>query len=221
MMSSFLLVYLALHYARLYKEKKLNEAYTESLLMARDHAEIEALKLQLDPHFLFNSLNTLHHLILPGNLEARKYVQLLADVYRYILKNRSRELVLLQEELNFSQQYFHLLRIRYGDGIQLCMEIESLKAQDYLVVPISIQILIENAIKHNRFTPEEPLELLVGMNAGSIAVQNKLKEDNKIESLKIGLNNLSERCLKVTNKPLTIDSSEGQFTARLPLIKFK
>jgi LytS/YehU family sensor histidine kinase len=175
LMLSFLLTYLVFQNSKLHKEKKFLQLHTENLLMAKDHAESEVLKLQLHPHFLFNSLNTLHHLIQPGNAEARKYVQLLADVYRYILKNRTKELVLLQEELTFSQQYFYLLSIRYGQAIRLKMQIDPPDADDYLVMPISVQILFENAIKHNRFSVEEPLELFVTMDADFISVRNGVR----------------------------------------------
>jgi LytS/YehU family sensor histidine kinase len=217
----FLLPYITLHYLKLHKEKKSTELYIENLRTAKDHAEIEALKLQLDPHFLFNSLNTLHHLVEPEDAEARKYVQRLADVYRYILKNRTKELVLLTEELNFSQQYFYLLSIRYGDAIHFNIQIDSVKADDYLVIPISIQILIENAIKHNRFTVEESLDMFVNIEDECVTVQNKVRGIKKDDSLKIGLRNLSERSLILTNKPLVVDSSDSQFTVHLPLIKYK
>ncbi|MDB5232391.1 MAG: putative signal transduction histidine kinase [Chitinophagaceae bacterium] len=219
--SIFLLVYITLHYLKLRKENKLQVLYTENLRIAKDHAEVEALKLQLDPHFLFNTLNTLHHLIKPENEEARKYVQLLADVYRYILKNKTKELVLLRDELNFSQQYFYLLSIRYGQAIHFDVQIDLLKAEDYLVIPVSIQILIENGIKHNRFTVEEPLCLLINMEGEFITVQNKVRGINKSDSLKIGLKNLSERSLMIVNKPLVIKSSDLEFTVHLPLLKYK
>jgi LytS/YehU family sensor histidine kinase len=217
----FLLAYLALHYLKLRKEKKSYELYAEDLLMAKDHVESEVLKLQLHPHFLFNSLNTLHHLIDSANHEARKYVQLLADVYRYILKNRSKELVLLEDELNFSQQYFYLLSIRYGSAIRLKMHVDHHKAEDYLVMPISIQILIENAVKHNHFTVEEPLDVFVTMDNEFITVKNVVREVTSAESLKIGLENLSERSIIVTDRPLIINATAGEFTVKIPLIKYK
>jgi hypothetical protein len=217
----FLVVYFILHNIKLVKEKKHADLYTKNLLIAKDHAEIEALKLQLDPHFFFNSLNTLQHLITPNNKDARSYVQLLADVYRYILKNKSKELVLLQEELTFSQQYFSLLNIRYGSAIGFHSQIDPIAANDFLIIPISIQILIENGIKHNRFTPEEPLYLVLDMDNDYIVVKNKVRGKSKNDSLRIGLQNLSERSLILTNKPLIVEVSDSEFTVRLPLLKYK
>jgi LytS/YehU family sensor histidine kinase len=214
-------VYVTFHNSKLHKQIKLQERYTENLHIAKDYAEIETLKLQLHPHFLFNTLNTLHHLINPENEEARKYVQHLADVYRYILKNQSKELVLLTEEMNFSEQYFYLLRIRYGEAIHFNIKIDSVNAEDYLIIPISIQLLIENAIKHNRFTVEEPLVLSLTTNDETVTVKNTVRGTSTHDSLKIGLNNLSERCLMITGKPLLIDSSASAFTVHLPLINYK
>jgi LytS/YehU family sensor histidine kinase len=203
------------------KEKRLQEVYIENLQIAKDHAEIEALKLQLHPHFLFNSLNTLHHLIRPENEEARMYVQQLADVSRYILKNKAKELVLLTEELSFSQQYFYLLSIRYGQAIHFNINVDLVKAEDYLVIPISIQILMENAIKHNRFTVEEPLDMLVFFDEEYVTVQNKVCGIDNKDSLHIGLKNLAERSLMITNKALIVRSSDLEFIVRLPLLKYK
>jgi len=217
----FLLIYVTFQYFRLHKEKKLNERYTENLRIAKDYAEFETLKLQLHPHFLFNTLNTLNHLISPANTAARKYLQVLADVYRYILKNTTKELVLLNEELNFSEQYFYLLTIRYGQAIQFRIKTDALNADDYLVIPISIQILIENAIKHNHFTIEEPLDLFVAIDKEYVTVKNKVRGKDNIDSLKIGLNNLAERSLMILNKPLLIDSTGSEFIVSLPLIKYK
>jgi LytS/YehU family sensor histidine kinase len=216
-----LLIFISLLYLKVVKEKKLQEVYIDNLRIAKDHAEIEALKLQLHPHFLFNSLNTLHHLIKPKNEEARKYVQQLADVSRYILKNKAKELVLLTDELSFAQQYFYLLGIRYGQAIHLNINVDIVKAGDYLVVPISIQILMENAIKHNRFTVDEPLNLLVSFDDEYITVQNNLCGIVTNDSLHIGLKNLSERSLMITNKLLIVTTSDVAFTVRVPLLKYK
>jgi LytS/YehU family sensor histidine kinase len=216
-----LLIFITLNYLKVVKEKKLQEVYIDNLRIAKDHAEIEALKLQLHPHFLFNSLNTLHHLIKPENEEARKYVQQLADVSRYILKNKAKELVLLTEELSFSQQYFYLLSIRYGRAIHFNINVDVVKAEDYLVIPISIQILMENAIKHNCFTVEEPLDMNIFFDEDYVTVQNKLCGIAKSDSLHIGLQNLSERSLMITNKPLIVTTSDSAFIVRIPLLKYK
>ena len=219
--TGLILVFVLLQYVKLYKEKKTYQRYTENLKIANDHAEVESLKLQLHPHFLFNALNTLHHLILPANAEARKYVQLLADIYRYILKSEHKKLVLLNEELNFSEQYIDLLRIRYGEAIQFTMEAGPENAEDFLIIPVSIQVLIENAIKHNHFSVHEPLELSVKVNQESVTVKNTLRVHAEQDSLKIGLNNLSERCLMIANQPLIIDASGPAFIVSVPLIKYK
>ncbi len=215
------LVYVFIRYAKLLKEKNAYQRYTENLQIANNYAEVESLKLQLHPHFLFNALNTLHHLISPVNEEARKYVQLMADVYRYILKNEHKELVFLKEELKFSEDYFELLRIRYGKAIHFSVKSVLVNMEDFLIIPISIQVLIENAIKHNCFSLDEPLKIDVNVGKEAVTVTNNVRERTEKDSLKIGLNNLSERCLMITNQPLIINASASEFTVSLPIIKYK
>ncbi|MES1226604.1 MAG: histidine kinase, partial [Bacteroidota bacterium] len=135
--------------AFLVKESESEIVRNEQLERAKAEAELEALKNQIDPHFIFNSLNTLSHLIEEKPLKAKQFNDNLADVYRYILHNKGRELVLLQEEIGFMNDYFSLLKIRFENAVQLYNNCDEEIFQQYLIPPISLQILMENAIKHN------------------------------------------------------------------------
>ena len=127
---------------------------------AKAEAELEALKNQIDPHFIFNSLNTLSHLIEEKPVKAKQFNDNLADVYRYILQNKARDLVLLREEMVFLENYFSLLKIRFEKAVQMKIIVDESEMDQYLVPPISLQILAENAIKHNEFSDTRTIGLL-------------------------------------------------------------
>jgi hypothetical protein len=147
----------------LVREAENEKLKKEQLERARAEAELEALKNQIDPHFIFNSLNTLSHLIEKEPAKAKQFNDNLADVYRYILQNKARELVLLHEEMLFLTDYFSLLKIRFEQAVQLQINIEPALFDQYLIPPISLQILVENAIKHNEFSGAVPLVITIEM----------------------------------------------------------
>jgi sensor histidine kinase YesM len=182
-------------------------------------AELEALKAQIDPHFMFNSLNTLTWLIEEAPAKAKVFNEHLADVYRYILRNRSRELVLLQEEVGFLYDYFALLKIRYGEAVRLCVEVPAEMLDRYLALPISLQVLAENAHKHNEFSVREPLEIRFSLEGERIVVRNRLapKETLRV-SAGVGLSNLDERCRLGVGVPLEYRGSGGEFAVYLPIL---
>lgn len=194
----------------------------EQLERARAEAELEALKNQIDPHFIFNSLNTLSHLIEEKPEKARQFNDTLADVYRYILQNKARELVLLREELNFLENYYALLKIRFEKAVQLRIGFEKPAGDQFLILPISLQLLLENAIKHNEFSEENPLIIQVTMENASLKVQNKIKRKLlRKPSSRIGLQNLKERYKLTTGKEVLIEENENEFTVLLPLLKIE
>ncbi len=187
---------------------------------ARAEAELEALKNQIDPHFIFNSLNTLSHLIEEKPARAREFNDNLADVYRYILHNKGRDLVQLKEEMDFAKEYFFLLKIRFEKAVDLKLEVDPEVLDTYLIPPISLQLLLENAIKHNQFTDEHPLLIKIQLLDGQLKVSNNFsrKTDAKPSS-KIGLSNLQERYKLTTNSLITFMQTENEFTVLLPLLK--
>ncbi|MGC4037172.1 MAG: histidine kinase [Chitinophagaceae bacterium] len=205
--------------AFLVKESESEMVRNEQLERAKAEAELEALKNQIDPHFIFNSLNTLSHLIEEKPGKAKLFNDSLADVYRYILHNKGRELVLLQEEMAFLNDYFSLIKIRFENAVQLINHCDESIFQQFLIPPISLQVLIENAIKHNEFTDNEPLIITINSMNDYLVVQNdkRVKELRK-ESSKIGLQNLKERYRLVANKEISIVDEEKKFTVTIPIL---
>ena len=204
----------------LVKESENEMIRNEQLERARAEAELEALKNQIDPHFIFNSLNTLSHLIDNNPGKAKQFNDNLADVYRYILQNKARDLVLLREELEFLQSYFLLLQIRFEKAVQLQIHIKEETLDQYLIPPISLQILVENAIKHNEFSETDPLLIGIVMKNDELVVHNYIhRKVLRKASSKIGLQNLGERYKLTTNKEIIIREEEKDFTVSLPILK--
>lgn len=204
----------------LVKESENEMLRNEQLERARAQAELEALKNQIDPHFIFNSLNTLSHLIEEKPAKAKMFNNNLADVYRYILQNKNKELILLKEELDFMLDYFSLLKIRFENAVQLKVDIPEHMQQEYLVPPICLQLLIENAIKHNEFSDIDPLTVTIVLENDILIVTNNIQKKELFrESSKIGLNNLKERYRLTTGKSVTVTEANTMFEVLLPLIK--
>jgi sensor histidine kinase YesM len=187
---------------------------------AKVQAELDALKNQIDPHFMFNSLNTLSNLIERHPEKAIQFNDHLADVYRYILSNKSRDLVLLGEELAFLEDYYALMKIRFGEALQFRIAIPIDLRDKYLVPPISLQIPAENAIKHNEFSEENPLELQLTWNANdTLTFSNPVTPKKQIRhSSGIGLENLDNRYKLITGKNIFIDKQTDQFKVLLPIL---
>jgi len=204
----------------LVKESESEMIRNEQLERARAEAELEALKNQIDPHFIFNSLNTLSHLIDNNPAKARQFNDNLADVYRYILQNKARDLVLLREELQFLQSYFLLLQIRFEKAVELQLNLRDETLDQYLIPPISLQILAENAIKHNEFSEASPLLIEIEMKNDELVIHNPVhRKVLRKASSKIGLQNLGERYKLTTNKEIIIKDEEKDFTVSLPILK--
>jgi sensor histidine kinase YesM len=206
--------------AFLVKESESEMIKNEQLERAKAEAELEALKNQIDPHFIFNSLNTLSHLIEEKPAKAKQFNDNLADVYRYILQNKARDLVLLREEMQFLNSYFLLLEIRFEKAVQLKVTIPTEVLDQYLVPPISLQILAENAIKHNEFAEASPLLFEIELKNEELIVHNQVRRKIlRKTSSRIGLQNLRERYKLTTNKEITIKEEEKDFTVNLPILK--
>ena len=204
----------------LVKESENEMLRNEQLERAKAEAELETLKSRIDPHFIFNSLNTLSHLIEEKPARAKLFNDHLADVYRYILQHKERELVLLGDEVHFLHAYFSLLRIRFENAVQLRSAIDESQYEAWLIPPISLQLLAENAIKHNEFSDSNPLVIDVQQNGESLIVSNGLhKKDLRKASSRTGLSNLNERYKLIAGKEITVTTTADFFTVQLPLLK--
>jgi two-component system LytT family sensor kinase len=179
-------------------------------------AQYETLKNQVNPHFLFNSLNTISTLV-SKNLEvAHKFIKQLSEVYRYVLEFKDKEVVDITTELKFIDSYLYLQKIRFGDNL----EIENtIKAGDFYVAPLTVQILVENAIKHNVISDDKPLKIELYNEESYIVIENNLQKKKIIESKeKIGLNNIKSRYEVLSDKPVIIEESDNKFIVKVPLI---
>lgn len=192
------------------REQKLRE---ENLVFQN-----ETLKSQVNPHFLFNSLNTVSSLIQSDPEKAEQFINNLSSVYRYILENGHKDKVTVQSELDLLNRYFDLHRVRDEEKISLSIDYSG--ADNYHILPVSLQILLENAIKHNRATRENPLKVSVYFENQYIVVKNNLqKKATQLKSTGIGLRNLAERVRLVLGKSLIIEENDNFFIAKIPLLK--
>lgn len=190
----------------------------ERLLAENLKSRYETLKSQVDPHFLFNTLNTLNTMIKFDPDKAQEYVQKMSSVFRYTLQNK--EETLLEEELKFTHDYCQLMQIRYGKSLVFDFNVDKLH-NCYLVIPLSIQTLVENAIKHNVISNRQPLTVSIyTTNNDMLVVSNPLQVKKESEPGEgIGLANLTERyCLRFQREP-EVTCTDGIFKVTLPLIK--
>jgi sensor histidine kinase YesM len=182
-------------------------------------AGLLALTNEIHPHFIFNSLNAMSYLILNSPQQAYSFNQNLAQVFKYFLLNKKKALVSLQDELNFLESYFFLLQIRYNNKVAL----QTTLSENYsklMIPPCALQVLMENAIKHNLFSTEAPLRLNINMSGEYLKVSNKINlKTYAHNSTGIGLKNLSQRFKLICNKEIIIENSPTVFTVRLPLIQ--
>ncbi|HEX5653481.1 MAG TPA: histidine kinase [Chitinophagaceae bacterium] len=201
------------------KERELDTRRVRQLDRARSQAELQALTSELDPHFIFNSLNTMNHLIVHNPAQAHLFNNKLAQVYKYMLINRARELISLEDELEFIENYFFLLQIRHDNKLQLKAELGE-HYDKVRIPPCALQILMENAIKHNEFTDANPLQIRIVMNGQFLKVSNNVKpKPYSVNSTGIGLRNLSCRYMIICQKDIVIEDTRENFTVKLPLIK--
>jgi LytS/YehU family sensor histidine kinase len=191
------------------REQKLRE---ENLIFQN-----ETLKNQVNPHFLFNSLNTLSSLIGARPEIAEDFTLRLSAIYRYILENISKDRVSLEAELSFIKDYFFLHKIRDNEKIELVVNVK--ESDKFEILPVSLQTLVENAIIHNKATREEPLKISIYVEGHQIVVKNNLqKMATQIKSTGIGLKNLGERVKLISGKDLVIEETSSDFIVKVPMV---
>lgn len=182
---------------------------------ALSESRINHLKSQLNPHFLFNNLNVLDQLIEEDKRTASDFLNEFAEIYRYVLQASDQELIPLEEELDFAQRYCHLIQYKYGDAYQLRIEG---RHESAMVVPLTVQLLIENAVKHNLGTATKPIKIIVRIDQ-DMRVSNNIQRKRSTISSGLGLNNLKEQYAFLTEKPISIIRSDDQFSVHIPILK--
>lgn len=198
-----------------------HDAKSKSLEMEQHttQAQLEALKLQLDPHFMFNNLSIVTALVEDQPRTAISYITKLSSIYRYMLANRMRNVISVAEELEFIRAYLYLYQIRYGDGIQITIE-ESKASANQGLPPLTLQLLIENAIKHNVFSLESPLKIniLFPDNKTIVIENNKTEKMTNDYSSKLGLRNINERYRLMNQTAPLITETESFFKVEVAMI---
>ncbi|WP_256009369.1 sensor histidine kinase [Desertivirga xinjiangensis] len=183
-------------------------------------SQFEGLKSQVNPHFLFNSLNSLSALIYSDQEKAGSFLDEMSKVYRYLLRSNENELIPLSSEIHFVHSFFHMLKTRYDEGIELKLNIQEQHMQ-YLIPPLTLQMLIENAIKHNVISRERPLkiEVMTDVNDMLIVCNNIQKKSTKVLSNGIGLQNILTKYQLLNNSAVSIYNDDVSFVVKLPLFK--
>nr|WP_298392579.1 2TM domain-containing protein [Flavobacterium sp.] len=203
------------HFYKAYKENQLKE---QKIIAGTANAQFESLKNQIDPHFLFNSLNVLSSLIEENPENAQRFTTSLSKIYRYVLEQKDKELVTVQEELAFAKTYMNLLKMRFENSITFELPI-NLELEDAKVVPLSLQLLLENTIKHNVVSEKKPLHITIYIKDNYLVVENNLQKKEVLQDRKgVGLQNIVSRYAILSERKVLIDDSKETFAVYLPIL---
>jgi len=210
-----LIIFYGFFYYKHTQEKRVKE---QKIIAGAASAQFDALKNQLDPHFLFNSLNVLTSLIEENPEAATRFTTSLSKVYRYVLEQKNKQLVTIEEELKFAQLYMSLLKMRFEESI-VFMVPSQLSNPEAKVVPLSLQLLLENAVKHNQVTPSKKLHIVIAEDKGNLLITNNYQPKQVVrESSGVGLKNIRQRYGLLTNRPVEIQQDAKQFRISIPLL---
>jgi len=201
------------------KEREIDLKVVSHLDNELRQAEMSVLRNELDPHFVYNSLMPLYYLVKNDVHKAEQFTFKLIQVYQYFLENRQNDLISLREELRFIQNYLFLLQIRFKGALSMQVDIKE-DMFDMMVLPFSLEILVENAIKHNSFDEESPLHISIYNEKASLVVSNPLSvHDDPGTSSRVGLRNLRARYRLLCNGSIAVLKHRGLFIVKIPMIK--
>ena len=205
----------AFYFYKAYQENKLKE---QKIIAGTASAQFESLKNQIDPHFLFNSLNVLSSLIEENPESAQKFTTSLSKIYRYVLEQKDKELVSVAEELQFAKTYMNLLKMRFENSITFEMP-EGFDNEEAKVVPLSLQLLLENCIKHNVVSEAKPLHIKISIENNQLVVSNNLQKKEVLSDRKgVGLQNIVNRYAILTKRNVLVEENEKEFKVLLPIL---
>lgn len=204
---------------RVFQEQKKNaDLQVQNLSLKTENLkfQVDMLKQQINPHFLFNSLNTLLDLVESESEDAVEYIQNFSGLYRNVLQSAQYDFITLHQELEFLDAYCNLLSVRFKEAFDLKIEIEPSK-KNLMIPPLSLQFLVENAVKHNQLSVDEPLGISIKETDGMLIVSNKMKlKEFSVPGEKVGLINLQQR-FSILHQPISWASENGYFKVQLPL----
>ena len=211
-------VTLAFHAFYFYKAYQENKVKEQKIIAGTASAQFESLKNQIDPHFLFNSLNVLSSLIEENPESAQKFTTSLSKVYRYVLEQKDKELVSVAEELKFAKTYMNLLKMRFENSITFEIP-EGFDNEEAKVVPLSLQLLLENCIKHNIVSEAKPLHVKISIENNQLVVTNNLQKKEVLSDRKgVGLQNIVNRYAILTKRTVLVEENEQEFKIFLPVL---
>jgi hypothetical protein len=201
-----------------WKAAMTQESTKQEIVAKTETAKFESLKSQIDPHFLFNSLNVLTSLIGENPAQAEKFTTKLSKIYRYVLEQRNKDLTTLTEELKFAKTYMELLGMRFEDAVKFNIP-DSVSNIDLKIVPLSLQLLLENAVKHNVVSSSKPLTINIYEKDDYLIIENNINPKEAIgKSTKVGLQNIADRYGLITPKGVKIENNNKTFKVSLPLL---
>ena len=202
-----------------YKQLQTKEVVQQKVIAGTANAKFDALKNQLDPHFLFNSLNVLSSLIEENPSGAQDFTTDLSKVYRYVLEQKNKDLILLDEELKFANYYASLLKMRFEDSLEFEIPQKAINPEAR-VVPLSLQLLLENCVKHNTVTSSRPLKIRIIEKDNELIVTNNFQAKSIVStSSGVGLMNIKQRYSLLTNQEVIINQSKSEFSVKIPILK--
>ncbi|WP_445715038.1 2TM domain-containing protein [Flavobacterium sp.] len=211
-------VTLAFHAFYFYKAYQENKVKEQKIIAGTASAQFESLKNQIDPHFLFNSLNVLSSLIEENPESAQKFTTSLSKVYRYVLEQKDKELISVAEELKFAKTYMNLLKMRFENSITFEIP-EGFENEEAKVVPLSLQLLLENCIKHNVVSEAKPLHVKISIENNQLVVTNNLQKKEVLSDRKgVGLQNIVNRYAILTKRNVLVEENEKEFKIFLPIL---
>ncbi|WP_255555276.1 2TM domain-containing protein [Flavobacterium sp. NKUCC04_CG] len=212
-----ILIYLG-YYIYFNRRKQSLLLQKEKVISGNVSAQFESLKNQLDPHFLFNSLNVLSALIEENPNQAQEFTQSLSKIYRYILDQKNKDLISIEEEVDFARTYMVLLQMRFEDSVTFDFPTE-IKNKEARVLPLALQLLLENVIKHNKTSSLHPIHIAIVEEQDYLIIENNLQKKQVYDNRKgIGLQNIADRYALLTSRQVIIDESEEKFTVKLPIL---
>lgn len=204
-----------------WKKSSKKEIIEQKFIAKSANAQFESLKNQLDPHFLFNSLNVLSSLIDENPHQAQRFTASMSKIYRYVLEQKDKELITVEEEIEFAKTYCELLKTRFEDSVNFEFNVEQNALKNY-VVPLSLQLLLENCIKHNFATSSKPLVIKIYSENGFLLIENNLQAREQIkESAGIGLSNIIQRYSLLSKLNVSIEKSSEFFRVKIPILTNK
>lgn len=213
-----MVVTLFFHLIYFYKKSQENKVKEQKIIAGTASAKFESLKNQIDPHFLFNSLNVLSSLIEENPDNAQRFTTSLSKIYRYVLEQKDKELVSVEEELSFAKTYMNLLKMRFENSLFYELP-DTISNPEAKVVPLSLQLLLENTVKHNVVSEQRPLHIRIMDKGDYLVIQNDFQKKEVLQDRRgVGLQNIVSRYAIVTNRKVLVEQNEKEFSVSIPIL---